>query len=304
MKIEIRPDPSSVCGAVLQEMFRSQEAHDQDDKSVAIHSAISLQSCARIQELVLGLAPRHSLEIGCAMGVSTLAILYALEKQNSGHHTAIDPNQTATGPHCWDGIGSTMIHEAALDHRFTLIEKPSHLALPELLSQGARFDLIFIDGWHSFDYAFVDCFYCDLLLNEGGILIFDDWRMPPVHHVCWFLESHKKYSGITPQPLRHPLNPWNRFRERIKSNNADLEWGSIRAYRKVSDTTVRSGFFECAFYPYFRIYRYWMRLRGLRVNSPFLPGAVSLTPSDSYWPARSAAARESSADTSSKPLRP
>src|SRR6266446_770948 len=40
MKIEIKPEPASVCGPVLQEIFRSQVAHDRDDKSVTIHIAI------------------------------------------------------------------------------------------------------------------------------------------------------------------------------------------------------------------------------------------------------------------------
>jgi len=96
MKIEIKPEPASVCCPVFQEIFRSQVAHDQENKRVTIHGAISPQSCARIQELVSGFKPHHSLEIGYAMGVSTLEILCALEKQNCGHHTAIHPNQTAT----------------------------------------------------------------------------------------------------------------------------------------------------------------------------------------------------------------
>jgi hypothetical protein len=45
---------------------------------------------------VSGFRQRHSLGIGYAIGVSTLAILYGLEKQNCGHHTAIDPNQKVT----------------------------------------------------------------------------------------------------------------------------------------------------------------------------------------------------------------
>lgn len=290
------PKRSSLFGPALQQVMESKIAQDQHGNRVDVHSAISTESCARIQELVAATKPRHSLEIGCAMGISTLAVLYALERENCGEHIAVDPNQTATGPHRWDGVGLTMVRHAGLEHRFRLIERPSHLALPELLSQGARFDLIFVDGWHSFDYAFVDYFYCDLLLNEGGILVFDDWQMPPVHHVCWFLESHKKYSNITPLPLAHPLNLWNKFKEKIRPDSTSAEWGSIRAYRKVADTTVRSGFFESAFYPYFRSYSYWMRLRGLKKTSPFLPGAVSLTPSDTYWPER-ITAKENSKDT-------
>jgi predicted O-methyltransferase YrrM len=36
------------------------------------------------------------------------------------------------------------------------------------------FDMIFIDGWHTFDYTLVDFFYANLLLKINGIIIIDD----------------------------------------------------------------------------------------------------------------------------------
>jgi len=46
-----------------------------------------------------------------------------------------------------------------------------------------------------------------LLLRDGGISVFDDWEMPQVHHVCWFLETHKAYERITEFSRWQPLNP-------------------------------------------------------------------------------------------------
>ena len=37
-----------------------------------------------------------------------------------------------------------------------------------------KFDLIFIDGWHTFYYTLVDFFYSNLLLKIGGMIIIDD----------------------------------------------------------------------------------------------------------------------------------
>ncbi len=259
---------TQIHGEVLREMLRSKVARNQDGEEISVNSSISAQSVGRIQQLIAELKPRHCLEIGCAMAASTLAVLYALQKIGSGTHVAIDPNQTGSGDSQWGGTGVEMVRAAGLTDLFTLLEEPSYTALPRLVSQNARFDFIFIDGWHSFDYTFVDYFYSDLLLRDRGVLVFDDWEMPQVHHVCWFLETHKAYERITPSPLWHPLNPLRRLKSRFTQNGANSNWGSIRAYRKIHNTTVPWSFFECEFYPYFRLYRYWLKIRELKMNSP------------------------------------
>lgn len=160
-----------------------------------------------------------------------------------------------------------MVRRAGLQQRFTLIEKPSHLGLPALLAEGRKFDFIFIDGWHSFDYAFVDYYYSDLLLNDGGVLVFDDVCMPPIRHVCWFLETHKPYDFLGGPATLSTMHPW--FKATYRWNPANQVWGSIQAYRKRSSSQVPSDFFEAPFYPHYRLYRWWLRLRGLRIRNPY-----------------------------------
>ena len=155
---------------------------------------------------------------------------------------------------------------AGLADLLTLFEEPSYVSLPRLVSQNANFDFIFIDGWHSFDYTFVDYFYSDLLLRDGGILVFDDWEMPQVHHVCWFLETHKAYERITEFSRWHPLNPLLRLKSIFTRTGRTPTWGSICAYRKIQSTTIPWNFFESEFYPYFRLYRAWLKIRGLKVK--------------------------------------
>ena len=43
-----------------------------------------------------------------------------------------------------------------------------------------QFDLIFIDGWHTFDNVMVDIFYSINLLKPGGYIILDDADFPSV----------------------------------------------------------------------------------------------------------------------------
>ena len=65
------------------------------------------------------------------------------------------------------------VKEFGLDKRSKCIMKKSYEALPELLKK-EKFDFIFIDGWHTFDYTLIDFFYSNLLLKIGGIILIDD----------------------------------------------------------------------------------------------------------------------------------
>jgi hypothetical protein len=66
-----------------------------------------------------------------------------------------------------------------------------------------------------------------------------------------------------------PMNPWRRLKRRLLRSEATSEWGSIQAYRKLRSTTVPWAFFQSDFYPYFRLYRHWIALRGLTRQRPY-----------------------------------
>src|SRR4051794_28551903 len=85
---------------------------------------------------ILRETPGNVLEIGMAFGVTSLAILTALEEIGGGGElTTIDPYQSTD----WHGIGVLNVERARLDHAHTLIEDYDYLALPRLLEAGARF---------------------------------------------------------------------------------------------------------------------------------------------------------------------
>jgi len=248
--------------STLDLMLSTNRAVNQEGHEIEIHSNIGRDSVNKIRELIQTIDIQRSLEVGMASGISTLAILGA----HSGHHIAVDPNQTSGGRDGWQGIGLTAVRNAGLEDRFTLLEESSHLALPRL-SESEQFDFIFIDGWHSFDYTLMDIFYSDLLLRDGGVLVVDDWGMPQVAFALKFLIAHKPYEQLGPR-LEDPLNPFTKLRRRFKKNY-DKGWGSIRAFRKLHSSQVPWHFFESSFYPWFQIYQVWMKLRGLKINKPF-----------------------------------
>lgn len=70
------------------------------------------------------------------------------------------------------------------DINFQIYRGLSQNILPTLVEANNRYDLIYIDASHEADDTFVDAYYAHKMLNEGGLLIFDDfgWKDPTRQH--------------------------------------------------------------------------------------------------------------------------
>jgi len=133
------------------------------------------------------------LEVGMACGVSSLAILTALgDLGEHGRLISIDPHQSTQ----WRRCGVTAVERAGLGDRHRLIEEASQLALPRLLAEETRVQVAYIDGWHTFDYAFLDFWYADQMLAVAGVVGFNDCGLPSIEKVIRFVLSHRKYQEI------------------------------------------------------------------------------------------------------------
>ncbi|MBF0332204.1 MAG: class I SAM-dependent methyltransferase [Alphaproteobacteria bacterium] len=141
--------------------------------------------------LAQAIRPRRTLEVGFAKGLSTLYLLSggagAIER-----HTVIDPMQRSA--YHYNGVRN--VTAAGHGDKLRLMEMPSQVALPRLLSTGEAFDLIFIDGNHSFESAFVDAFHADQLSEPGTILAFHDCVTKPVGAVLDFMVTNRGYEML------------------------------------------------------------------------------------------------------------
>jgi len=199
-----------------------------------------------LAELVRTSKASNVLEIGMANGSSTLAILGELKSTPQGRLTSVDPFQmhpSNPGPG-YDGVGLDNVRKSGLADRHTWIGMLDYLALPKLAEEGKRFDFIFIDGYHSFDYAMIDFFFADLLLQPGGMVLFHDSGSMAVNRVCQFVAANKAYTRVGP-PLALILDSlpkrvarrayWlasgqdGKFRERRE------RWKSLAAFVKQAD---------------------------------------------------------------------
>ena len=191
---------------VLAQILATRTVTRRDGSAVPLDSAISADEGAALDRMIRRYKPRTTLEVGLAHGVSSLFICEALSAVGGERHIVIDPGQ-----HAWDGLGLLNLERAGYAPLVEYHDTLSHTALPALHAAGRRVDFAFIDGWHTFDYALVDFFYVDLMLNVGGVVVLDDaWSYPALRKLARYIATHRRYSlvdsaGAVPASLTRRL---------------------------------------------------------------------------------------------------
>jgi predicted O-methyltransferase YrrM len=177
---------------LLQKILKTQKVILPNGQEQAVHSAIDKDEAEFIKKLVEKFNCKKTLEIGCAMGISSLVICDAIqENDREAEHIIIDPFQSTD----WQNVGINNLSKAGLSN-YRLIENPSEFALPKLVQDGVKVDLAFIDGWHTFDHTLVDFFYINRLLKVGGVVVVDDVSMPSVKKVMRMIHTYPAYQYL------------------------------------------------------------------------------------------------------------
>lgn len=178
--------------AVLREMLQSGTTLDERGERQPLHSHIPARFAEALYRTVLARRPGLAVEVGMAMGASTLAILTALDEiGGNGRLISIDPYQAA-----YKSCGLAAVRRAGLAARHEHITQPDFLALPQLLAAGTQVDLAYIDGNHTFDFVLLDFWYLDRMIPVGGVVAFNDCAMPAIHKVIKFLLTHRRYAEL------------------------------------------------------------------------------------------------------------
>lgn len=178
---------------VLQELLQTGISLDQNGRARKIHSQINRECAQSLYETVLSLQPKTVLEVGMGFGISSLAILSALQKlKQTSRLISVDPYQSTE----WYNCGLVSVQRANLQHYHKLIENFDFIALPTLLAQGTQLDLAYVDGWHTFDYALIDFWYIDKMLRLDGVIAFNDCGLPSIKKVISFLFRYREYNEI------------------------------------------------------------------------------------------------------------
>ncbi|HKR64505.1 MAG TPA: class I SAM-dependent methyltransferase [Thermoanaerobaculia bacterium] len=177
---------------LLEQTFETGTAELPDGSHIRVNSSITYDDCLLVERMIQKTAATSAIEVGMAFGISSLAIASSLLRRDETRYVVIDPHQS----HGWKNAGVHLLRRAGLADMVQLIEEPSQLVLPRLAAQGERFDFVFIDGWHTFDHALVDFFFCDMLLNPGGVMMLDDVGYPAIDRVVRFILSNRDYELV------------------------------------------------------------------------------------------------------------
>lgn len=168
---------------LLHDIYASGLARDANNQPRdAFPTTLPREEGEFLARVVAETGAREVLEIGMAFGVSTLWLFQGMADP-TGRITSVDPFQAEW----FDRIGILNIERAGLADRHTCIERPSHEALPALLSDQRRFDAVFIDGNHRFEHTLVDCFFALRLVPIGGHILFHDVWLPSVQKVLTYI---------------------------------------------------------------------------------------------------------------------
>lgn len=200
-----------------------------------ISGGISRAEAELLCEVVSEVRPVHSLEVGLGYGFSAVAICSAAPVVDGRRHIVIDPHQSSY----WGGAGMQNLRDGGFAAIVTLHEECSHRVLPMLEREGEQIDFAFIDGWHTFDFVFVDFFFIDKMLREGGVVAFDDADWPSIRPVIRYVVTNLGYSVMRTLPEK---------RERAAIDRELGIEGSCIVLRKERAADTREIFFHQPFF--------------------------------------------------------
>lgn len=175
---------------VIDEIFQTGIVLDRTGQPHSLHSNVDQQEGRFLFDLITSNSSiEKTLEIGCAYGLSSLHICAALQARSSPEHWILDPFQNSQ----FQGIGIANLERSNFDF-FQLIEEPSEFALPRIAQeQSNTFDLVFIDGWHTFDHTLLDLFYANRLVKVGGYIVIDDCGMASVSKAVSYFSNYPAF---------------------------------------------------------------------------------------------------------------
>jgi predicted O-methyltransferase YrrM len=151
-----------------------------------------------IYEMVYEMKPKKILEIGCRQGQSTRTMLSALKELDSGilHTVSVDlPNAGERIPDelkgYWNPVGGNSHHEDTKKWAQTIAD------------EDGKFDILFIDGDHSYEGVKEDFMSYAPLVKPKGLILLHDVTNDNCGVPEFWKEINEKYKSISlPYPGR------------------------------------------------------------------------------------------------------
>lgn len=160
-----------------------------------IYTAVTAEEINILCSLAIG---HRCLEIGSAWGYS--AIMMA--RRGARNVTAVDyhqPDDSNCGAENSLDVMSKNLQIYGVISAVTMISEPSQIVLPRLVSSGEQFELIFIDGNHSYDSVVHDITWARRLISDKGYIACHDYGDTGIESVTKAVDDI--FSGSKPDRL-------------------------------------------------------------------------------------------------------
>jgi len=146
-----------------------------------------------LAQIVSTFRPAATLEIGFGLAGSTIGIAAARKYLGlEGKHLTLDPYQeTLSG-----SVGFVEIATAGLASFVQWLPEKSENYLNGASARGEGFDFIFVDGAHGTGQVVTDAFFCDQVLNPGGIVVFHDGLLFSTMAAVRYLIKERQYCSV------------------------------------------------------------------------------------------------------------
>lgn len=129
-----------------------------------------------LQSITKKVTPKRYLEVGVWKGESLEVVLKNV-KEKIKNITLVDNWNDIYGGEYFKDFSHIEPLLYKYENSFEvvdIIQNNSHVILPELIKQNKSFDMITVDGDHSYNGAWVDLIDAWQLLEDHGLLLFDD----------------------------------------------------------------------------------------------------------------------------------
>jgi predicted O-methyltransferase YrrM len=211
----------------LEKLYKTRKLRGRSGNEVSATGLSTPHNLIVIRRIILDKKPLRTLEVGMAYGGSSLAILSTLREVHGididYRHISIDPFQS-----CYDYCGVEILKRCGHDGRFECLETRSDVAFPKLVAREERIDFIYVDGSHIFENVFIDFFYSAQILNQNGIILFDDCAHHHVDKVIRFIRSNLSECFIP-----YPLEKFQDQKSFIKKLANKLGYAQIKGFKKI-----------------------------------------------------------------------
>lgn len=158
---------------------------------VVLNSNTSEEQGLFLQKLYDQIKPAMSLEVGLALGISTLFILEKC-RENNGR----DKCHIVIEPFSWGGIAEHNITKEGLEKYVDIRNELSDVVIPSMYLNKQRIQFAYVDTSKVFDTVIQDFYFIDKILDVGGVVVFDDATTGGINVVMRFIHSLPHYKVV------------------------------------------------------------------------------------------------------------